>query len=1086
MSTHGYYRFPTINGDRIVFVADDDLWTVNTGGGPARRLTAGHGPMSRPTLTPDGRTLYLVSQDGGEPDLYRMDADGGPMERLTYSGGIRRVAGFHPDGRVVVASGVRSALRGVPELFFVGPGGTLESLRLGPASSISWGPDGAVAIGRNVGDSATWKRYRGGTAGEIWLDADGSGQYRRLDRPGGNPGAPFFVGHRLYFISDYEGIANLYSLDLAADNLRRHSDADQFYIRNASTDGHRIVYHMGGDLYVFDPAMNETHAVPVILNGQRPHRQFRLVDAAPFLTDYAPHPSRADLAITARGQTVTLSPFNGPVMRRSPGSGVRTRLTSWLDEQDLVAAYECDHEERVVRLAPGRDPEPLVDRDLGPAMELVPSPDKTKVALSTQRLDLFVIDVTSGEARLLDHSDFGFRVGVDAWKEGIHGLSWSHDGHYLAYAIPNSPDTTAIRVAEVESGTLRTVTEPLLEDMSPAFDPEGRYLFFLGKRDFTPVADQFAFDMSFPRGIRPYLIPLRADTPSPFLGGESEEGESKKPKEAAGDPDDTKEDGDAADSEAQKTLVIDFEGIAERIIPLPVGSGRLDSLTAIAGKVLWIERPLAAEDSDGEPLRALGTLMAFDLKTRKIEALASRVLDYRISQDGKSALIFQRGRLRRAPAGEKVDESKGDRPGRDTGIVDLQRVTVPIDPALEWPQMFREAWRLMREHYWAADMASVDWQAMYDRYAPLVERVGSRGELSDLLWELQGELGTSHAYEFGGDYPPGPPWPRGGLGADFTWSAQHEAFEIEAIVRGDRSVDGEDSPLRLPGVNVAVGDLLRTIDGEPVTLQNPPDRLLLAKRGREVALGVERPGEEPRTVVVKTLSNDMAPRYRAWVLHNRNTVWEKTGGRVGYLHIPDMVAHGFAEFHRLYLSEVGRRDALIVDVRSNGGGQLSPLFLEKLARRRIGWAYPRYGSPVAYPYQAPAGPLVVITNEYAGSDGDIFTHSFKLMGLGPVVGHRTWGGVVGINPELLLVDGGIVTQPEFAITFHDVGLGVENYGTDPTIPVDNRPQDYAAGRDAQLERGIEEALTLLESAPPLPPPPKPSLMLKPGALPPRP
>lgn len=1080
MSTYGYYRFPTIHGDRIVFVADDDLWTVSAEGGAARRLTAGHGSMSRPMLAPDGQTLYFVSQDGGEPDLYRMDAQGGPMERLTYSGGIRRVAGFHPDGRVVVSTGVKSPVRGVPELFFVGPGGALEALRLGPASSIAWGPGGAVAIGRNAGDSATWKRYRGGTAGEIWLDTDGSGEYRRLEWPGGNPGAPFFVRDRLYFVSDYEGIANLYSVDRAGENLRRHTDADRYYVRNASADHQRIVYHMGGDLYVFDPALNEGHVVPVVLNGQRPRRQFRLVDAAPFLTDYAPHPSRAELAITSRGQTVSLSPFDGPVIRRSPGSGVRTRLTSWLDEQDLVAVYEHDHEERVVRLRPGSEPVPLADRDLGLAAELVPSPAKTHVALATQRLELFVIDVASGEVRLLDHSNFGFRVGVDAWKEGIRGLSWSHDGRYLAYAIPNSPDTTAIRVAEVESGTVHTVTEPLLEDMSPAFDPEGRYLFFLGKRDFTPVLDQFAFDMSFPRGIRPYLIPLRQDTPSPFLGGEADEAPPPKTADAAGDKSDHAE---APEAPARK-LAIDFPGMAERIIPLPVGAGRLDSLSAIAGKVLWVERPLGVEDPEGEG-REPGTLVAFDLKTRKTEALARGVLDYRISEDGKTALIRQRRHLRRAAAGEKVDESKGDRPGRDTGIIDLQRVTLPIDPTLEWPQMFREAWRLMREHYWASDMASVDWQAMYDRYAPLVERVGSRAEFSDLLWEMQGELGTSHAYEFGGDYPPSPPWPRGGLGADFTWSVEHGAFVVDNIVHGDRSVDGEDSPLRLPGVNVAAGDLLRAIDGEAVTLTNPPDRLLLAKRGREVALLVERPGEEARTVVVKTLSNETAPRYRAWVLHNRNTVWEKTDGRVGYLHIPNMVSEGFAEFHRLYLSEVGRRDALIVDVRSNGGGQLSPLFLEKLARRRIGWTYPRYGQPVAYPYQAPAGPLVVITNEYAGSDGDIFTHSFKLMGLGPVVGHRTWGGVVGINPELKLVDGSIVTQPEFAVTFHDVGLGVENYGTDPTIPIDNRPQDYAAGRDAQLERAIAEALTLLETTPPLSPPPKPSLMLKPGALPPR-
>src|SRR5579875_998821 len=296
MASRGYYRFPTIHGDRIVFVADDDLWTVGAEGGSARRLTAGRGPMSRPRFSPDGLSLYFVSQDGGEPDLYRMDAEGGPIERLTFTGGIRRVAGFHPDGRVIVSTDVRSPFRGVASLFAVGHGGSLEALRLGPAASIDWGPGGASVIGRNTGDSATWKRYRGGTAGEIWLDAAGSGTYERLDRPGGNPGAPFFVGTRIYFISDWEGIGNLYSVDAQGGDLRRHTDFDTYYARNASGDGTRVVFHAGGDIYLYDPAADLCRLVPIALNGQRPGRQIRYVEAAAYVSDYDPHPSRSEIA----------------------------------------------------------------------------------------------------------------------------------------------------------------------------------------------------------------------------------------------------------------------------------------------------------------------------------------------------------------------------------------------------------------------------------------------------------------------------------------------------------------------------------------------------------------------------------------------------------------------------------------------------------------------------------------------------------------------------------------------------------------------------------------------------------------------
>ncbi|MGC8489136.1 MAG: S41 family peptidase, partial [Clostridia bacterium] len=785
MATRGYYRFPTIHGDRIVLVADDDLWMVTTAGGTARRLTAGNGPMSRPRFSPDGQALYFVSQDGGEPDLYRMEADGGPMTRITYTGGIRRVAGFLPDGRVIVSTDVRSPFRGVAHLFAVATGGSLEPLNLGPAASIDWGPGGSSAIGRNTGDSATWKRYRGGTAGEIWLDSDGSGHYRRLEEPKGNPGAPFFVGDRLYFISDHEGVGNLYSVTVRGEGLRRHSDCDVYYARNAASDGRRIVYHMGGDVYLYDPASDETHQVPIALNGQRPGRQFRLVDAAPFVSDYDPHPARPEIALTARGQTVSMGAFAGPVSHRSPGSGVRTRLTSWLNDTDVIGVLEQGGEERIVRLRVGSDPEVVVDQDLGAATELVASPDGSRVAVSTHRLELYLVDVDEGAVRLVDHSAFGFRVAVDEWKEGIRGLSWSHDGRYLAYACPDSPQTTAIRVVEAETGAVHTVTDPLLEDLSPSFDPDGRFLFFLGKRDFTPVLDQFAFDLSFPRGIRPYLIPLRSDIPSPFLADTDSDEAEKTEGGAEGDHGtDPAEDAPPERlEERDRSSEIDFDGIAERVIPFPVSAGRLDSLTAISGKVLWIDRPLAIESEEAGG-RALGTLMAFDLKARKQEGLLHGVANYRISRDGKTALILQRRRLRRAGAGDKVDESKGDRPGRESGIIDLQRVTLPIEPEREWQQMFREAWRLMREHYWTVDMASVDWDAMYDRYAPLVGRVGTRGELSDLLWELQGELGTSHAYEFGGDYRPSPPWPHGGVGAEFAWSAEHGAWIVRAIVHG--------------------------------------------------------------------------------------------------------------------------------------------------------------------------------------------------------------------------------------------------------------------------------------------------------------
>ncbi len=1068
MGDGGYYRYPALNGNRVVFVADDDLWMVAGDGGQARRLTAGQGLMSRPWFSPDGRTLVFLSRDGGDQDLYRMAADGGPLQRLTFIGGVRQPAGFLADGRPLISSGAKAAFPWAVELFAVSPDtGDLMPLNLGPASVLATSAQGARAIGRNTADPATWKRYRGGTAGEIWLDPDGSGHFRRLVQPRGNLTAPMWVGERLFFLSDHEGVGNLYSLDRLGENLRRHTDQDTYYARNAATDGHRIVFHAGGDLYLYDPERDETRLIPVTFQVQRPQRQPRLADAARFLTEYDPHPADARLSVVSRGQVSSLGAFAGPVESLSPGSGVRQRLARHLGPAgQMVAIDDRSGEERLSLLLPGGDVDVLVDQDLGRAVEVAPSPDGTRVALTNHRLELYLIDVVSRRAALVDQSRHGFRISVHTWVETLSDLAWSPDSRYLAYSFPDSPATTAIRVVEAETGTVHQVTRPVREDFAPAWDPKGRYLYFLGERDFLPVEDQLTFDVGFPKGVRPFLVTLTRDVRSPFL---------------ATDPAPAPESGD----ESALRVTIDFDGIEDRVIPFPVRVGRYQQLAALEEKVLWTlfpVREISAEQLAQHP--ADGTLESWDLSEQKREVLLEGVSDFRLAADRKTLWIRQGARIRRTKAGEKVDESKGDKPGRESGVVDLSRIVVRLDPAREWAQMFREAWRLMRDHYWDAGMAGIDWSAMYQRYAVLLPRIGTRGELSDLLWELQGELGTSHAYEWGGDYRPEPPWPHGSLAADFTWDEARDGWRIVHVVVGDAALDGEDSPLHTPGVNVQAGDVLRAIDGQTAGRGVTPDELLWNKKGREVALTVEGADGERRTVTVKTLAGENRARYRAWVNQNRARVHDRTGGAVGYVHVPDMMHQGFAEFHRGFLAEVVR-PGLVIDVRFNGGGELSPLLLEKLARRRRGYAYPRWGEPVGYPYEGPSGPIVAITNEYAGSDGDIFSHVFKMMGLGPLVGHRTWGGVIGINTHLTLVDGSETTQPEFAITFEDVGLGVENYGVDPTIPVDNRPEDYAAGVDAQLERAIDEILRLLAEKPASTPPARPVLSRVVPPLPPR-
>ncbi|MGH8928531.1 MAG: S41 family peptidase, partial [Acidimicrobiia bacterium] len=461
-----------------------------------------------------------------------------------------------------------------------------------------------------------------------------------------------------------------------------------------------------------------------------------------------------------------------------------------------------------------------------------------------------------------------------------------------------------------------------------------------------------------------------------------------------------------------------------------------------------------------------GRLESWDLATDKIDLVAEGVSEFSISADGKVLAIRTKSALRAVPVGWKDDKNQNDKPGRESGLVDLNRIRVEVVPGLEWRQMFEEAWRLQRDHYWWEDMGGVDWVGIRERYLSLVDRVASRAEFSDLLWEMQGELGTSHAYELGGDYRPPPVWSQGHLGADIEWS--RGAWRIARLLLGDSWEAAAASPLLAPGVGIGVGDRIVAVDGREVDEITSPQAMLVERAARPVSLTVTTGRKAPRTVVVTPLADEYALRYRDWVESNRARVAELTGGRAGYIHIPDMGPAGFAEFHRYWKASVDL-PGLVIDVRFNRGGNVSQLLIGKLVRRRIGYRVTRWREPYAFPEDSPAGPMVCLTNENSGSDGDIFSHTFKLLGLGPLIGVRTWGGVVGIWPQHSLVDGTVTTQPEFGTWFTDIGYSVENFGTAPDIEVVNRPQDYAAGRDPQLERGVTELISIIENSPTLPP-----------------
>ncbi|MGH3647955.1 MAG: S41 family peptidase, partial [Micromonosporaceae bacterium] len=945
-------------------------------------------------------------------------------------------------------------------LYAVSPAGGLpRELPLGQARAVAYGPDGGVVVGRNTYDPARWKRYRGGTAGELWVDPTGDGEFRRLIELKGNLASPCWVGGRIWFLSDHEGVGNVYSCTPDGGDLRRHSDHGDYYARGLASDGTSLVYHCAGELYVIasDAAPRR---LPVRMQSTRTQRNRKFVPAADYLHSATLNPDGSELAITSRGKAYSFGNWEGPVRQHGAADGVRYRLLTWLnDKQRLVAAASDDspREYLVVLTADGSAPPHRLDVDAGRITELRVSPTADRIAVTNHRHELLLVELGDGAARRLDHNRHG----------AISDLTWSWDGRWLAYAYPTSAKASAIKLARPDVSDADATwyaTEPVLRDFSPSFDPDGKYLYFIGQRDLNPVYDELQFDLGFPHGSRPYAIALRDTTGSPFVPTprplESEEAATARKAHEELEPEPT------------HLVEIDLDGITERIVAFPVPDGRYRQVAGIKDKVLFTLAPVRGsrrhrfyetESSDG------AALQSFDFDKQECETLVDGVDEFWLGNDHKTLLYRSGHRLRVAKPNEKPDES--DEPGRVGGWIDLDRVKVSVRPEAEWRQMFREAWRLQSEQFWAADMSGVDWDAVYARYLPLVDKVTTRAELSDLFWELQGELGTSHAYEIGGEYRQGPHYAQGFLGVDWEHDPDTGHYRIGTILSGDPWDANASSPLLRPGVGVRPGDELVAINGQPVGVHPldggppvAPNELLVNQADQEVQLTVRRGTEPPRVVAVRAIPDERPARYREWVRGKRRTVHERTDGRVGYLHIPDMGPDGYAEFHRGYLAEYDH-EALIVDVRFNGGGHVSALLLQKLARRRLGYDFPRWEQPIPYPEESPRGHLVAITNEQAGSDGDIFSHAFKMLGLGTLVGKRTWGGVIGIEPRHPLADGTITTQPEYSFMFDDVGWQVENYGTDPDIEVDIAPQHYAAGEDPQLDRAVELALRQLAERP---------------------
>ncbi|MHA6796703.1 S41 family peptidase [Pseudonocardia bannensis] len=1118
-----YLRFPHLHADSVVFVAEDDVWSAPLSGGRAYRLTADAVPAANPRLSPDGARVAWTSWREGAPEVFVADVEGGGARRLTYWGDPRtRTVGWTADGEVlaVTAAGQASARRSWAHAIPTA-GGAPRRLDFGPVSDLALPPDGgsAVLLGTTMSrDMAWWKRYRGGTAGKLWWDPTGSGEFTRLaSELDGQLDSPMLVGDRIAFLSDHEGWGNLYSLPLDGDlaGLRRHTDhgaegAPAFYARHAATDGSRVIYESAGELWVVDDLDGaQPRRLDVRLGGPRTAREPRRIDTARWLARAVPDRTGRTSIAQVRGTVHRLTHRDGPARTLLAEPGVRARLAQPLGEDRAVWIDDAKGEDAVA-IAPidphaaGADatgPVRYGAGEIGRVLELAAAPDGATVALATHDGRLLVLDTAGGALRELAR-------GADG---EMSGLSYSPDSAWLAYADPAEAGLSRIMMVRIADDTLVEVTEPRFVDTHPVFTADGKYLAFLSLRSFDPIYDQHSFDLTFPASWRPFLVPLAARTPSPF--GASPDGrptsaadegpedlpaadEDAAPAEATDATEGAEETampttGDKAKqarkSDAPPEVVVDIEGLAARVVPVPVSEGRYSGLGAGKDCLLWFRSPVAGILGEGRAITGekwpRPVLERYDLKRRKLEVIADPISAYEVSGDGTRLVVRDGSTLRVL----RTDRSGSGAPGdsdADEFEIDTRRITVTIDPTAEWRQMFDETGRLMRDHFWVADMADVDWAAELDRYRPLVDAVGSHDDLVDLLWELHGELGSSHAYVIGGGANGNGSGRPGLLGADLEPDGEGH-WRVARVLPPETSAPRARSPLAGPGVDVREGDVILEVAGQPVDPELGPAPLLVGTAEQLVELTV-RSGDEVRRVVVRPLSDDLALRYQDWVAGRRAFVAERSGGRLGYLHVPDMVASGWAQLHR-DLGRETRRDGLIVDVRGNSGGHTSQLVIEKLARKVIGWDVVRHRQPETYPGDAPRGPVVALADEHSGSDGDIVTAAFKRMGIGPVVGVRTWGGVIGIDSRYGLVDGTRVTQPRYSFWFDDLAWSVENHGVEPDVEVVITPQDWVAGRDPQLETAVDLALAALEERPAVrPPDPATRPSRRRPALPPRP
>ena len=1046
---------PSLSRTQIVFAFAGDLWTVSRDGGDAQRLTSGPGVESDPYFSPDGTQIAFSGEYDGNVDVYVVPSVGGVPKRLTWHPDPDQVCGWTPDSKQVLFRSSRSSYSRFRRLFTVPvEGGNPTELQLYMAASGSYSPDGREIAYMPLGSFRpphsydAWKRYRGGRTTAVWIAHLEDSSVVKIPRQNSNDSSPMWIGDTVYFLSDRDGPVTLFAYDLKTKRVTKLIRNQGLDMKSASAGPGAIVYEQFGAIRLYDLKTKQVRAVDITVNGDLPEVRPRFEKAASFVRAGAISPTGARAVFEARGEILTVPAEKGDARNLTNTTGVHERSPAWSPDGRSIAYFSDESGEYALHI---RAQNGLTE----PRKFALPgnpafchgtewSPDGKKILFLDNRLNVLYLDVDTGSI---------VKVATDTYYDGLGSQrldpAWSPDSKWIVYTKQLVSHLRAVFVYSLNSERTHQLTDGMSDSRYAVFDPDGKYIYFTASTNAGLTAgwlDLSSSERPVTRSV--YLMVLRKDDPSP-LAPESDEEKEKMPEGKK----------EADKKQPPLEVRIDVEDIGQRILALPIPARNYDGLAVGKPGTLFLKESALIQGLSEDP----PTLHKFDLKKRKIEKFLDAVDSFDVSRDGEKLLYCAKQRC--FITGTAAAPKPGD------GALKMDALEVYVDPRAEWRQMFHEVWRIERDFFYDPNLHGLDWKAASARYEPYLEKLASRVDLNYLFQEMLGSITVGHLYIRGGEVPQARHVTGGLLGADYR--VEKGRYRFAYIYDGENWNPSLRAPLTQPGVKVKIGDYLLAVNGRDVLPTAEIHSYLEGTAGKQVVLkvGPDPSGARAREVTVVPVESETSLRYRKWVEDNRRQVDRRSGGRVAYMHLPDTAQGGYTSFNRYFFAQVGKQ-AAVVDERFNGGGSAADYVVDYLRRPLLNYWTTRYGADFTTPLGAIFGPKVMIVNEFAGSGGDAMPWYFRRLKIGPLVGTRTWGGLVGILGFPPLMDGGSVTAPNLAFYNPEAQWDVENHGVAPDIEVEMDPRLVRQGHDPQLEKAVAVVLEALKKSP-VPAPRKP-------------